>query len=343
MAKTMRSTTFTPTTWVASRPSPTSLATPYELVDSSRYLPFGGMRVEPDEDLTDRGYTDHRHALDIKLIDMRARWQDPAIGRFLSPDTIIPDPADPQCWNRYSYVNNRPTIAVDPSGHRLMVGRPDDDPVPVPPPVRRINPWLHTPDMNHDGQITEDDDILAAMSAEDILLDHLSMPADSGFGTFGGPRTTQCLVVDCNATRHPAVDSRRPQSRGDPIYAVAYGRVVGSGDAGAGFGRFVIVEHIVYGIRFYSVYAHNTEITAQDGRLVTAGTQIATMGDTGTESVHLHFEIRRSTNVDLDARHPFIGRVYWPSTARQLKACFVDLGPVFGYDGTFDDWIQDNP
>ena len=36
----------------------------HELVDSSRYLPFGGLRVEPDEDLTDRGYTDHRHALD---------------------------------------------------------------------------------------------------------------------------------------------------------------------------------------------------------------------------------------------------------------------------------------
>ncbi len=86
-------------------------------MDSSRYLPFGGMRVEPDEDLTDRGYTDHRHALDIKLIDMRARWQDPAIGRFLSPDTIIPNYTDPQSLNRMSYVNNRPTALQDPSGH----------------------------------------------------------------------------------------------------------------------------------------------------------------------------------------------------------------------------------
>ena len=53
----------------------------YELVDSAGYLPFGGLRVEPDEELTDRGYTDHRQALDIQLIDMRARWQDPTIGR----------------------------------------------------------------------------------------------------------------------------------------------------------------------------------------------------------------------------------------------------------------------
>ena len=86
-------------------------------MDSSRYLPFGGLRVEPDEDLTDRGYTDHRHATRLGLIDMRARWQDPTIGRFLSPDSIVPDPAEPQSHNRFSYVNNRPLNHQDPKGH----------------------------------------------------------------------------------------------------------------------------------------------------------------------------------------------------------------------------------
>ena len=188
--------------------------------------------------------------------------------------------------------------------------------------------------MNHDGQITEDDDILAAMSAEDILLDHLSMPADSGFGPFGGPRTVGCDGQNqprCDATRHPAVDSRGPQNRGDQIYAIAYGRVVWSGDAHDGFGAFVIIEHIVHGIRFYSVYAHNDELTAQEGHIVAGGTQIATMGNTGTGPVHLHFEIRRSTNVDVGARHPVIAHVYWPANVRQLRSFFVDLGPVFRY------------
>ncbi|MEM9774924.1 MAG: RHS repeat-associated core domain-containing protein [Chloroflexota bacterium] len=37
--------------------------------------------------------------------------------RFLTPDTIVPEPANPQSWNRYSYVHNNPINLVDPSGH----------------------------------------------------------------------------------------------------------------------------------------------------------------------------------------------------------------------------------
>ncbi|MEM9776971.1 MAG: Tox-REase-5 domain-containing protein [Chloroflexota bacterium] len=37
--------------------------------------------------------------------------------RFLTPDTIVPDPTNPQTLNRYSYVNNRPINLWDPSGH----------------------------------------------------------------------------------------------------------------------------------------------------------------------------------------------------------------------------------
>jgi hypothetical protein len=48
---------------------------------------------------------------------MGARWYDPDLGRWISPDTIIPDPANPQSLNRYSYVYNRPLIFVDPSGY----------------------------------------------------------------------------------------------------------------------------------------------------------------------------------------------------------------------------------
>jgi hypothetical protein len=38
------------------------------------------------------------------------------IGRFLSPDPTIPDPAFTQSYNRYSYVNNNPLSFTDPSG-----------------------------------------------------------------------------------------------------------------------------------------------------------------------------------------------------------------------------------
>ena len=49
---------------------------------------------------------------------MGARYYLPNTNRFLTPDTIVPDPKNPQSLNRYSYVNNNPINFSDPSGHR---------------------------------------------------------------------------------------------------------------------------------------------------------------------------------------------------------------------------------
>ncbi len=48
---------------------------------------------------------------------MGARWYDAYINHFISPDTIIPQPGNPQSLNRYSYCLNNPLKFVDPSGH----------------------------------------------------------------------------------------------------------------------------------------------------------------------------------------------------------------------------------
>lgn len=40
-----------------------------------------------------------------------------SIGRFASADTIVPDPASPQSYNRYAYTLNNPLKYTDPSGH----------------------------------------------------------------------------------------------------------------------------------------------------------------------------------------------------------------------------------
>jgi RHS repeat-associated protein len=45
------------------------------------------------------------------------RYYDPTIGRFCQPDTIIPEPYNPQTLNRYSYCDNNPLNYTDPSGH----------------------------------------------------------------------------------------------------------------------------------------------------------------------------------------------------------------------------------
>jgi len=53
------------------------------------------------------------------LYDFDFRKYSPAQGRWISPDPAglgAIDPADPQSWNRYAYVGNVPTGAVDPLG-----------------------------------------------------------------------------------------------------------------------------------------------------------------------------------------------------------------------------------
>jgi hypothetical protein len=46
-----------------------------------------------------------------------ARFYDPGISEFTSPDTIIPNLYNPLDWNRYSYARYNPLKYTDPSGH----------------------------------------------------------------------------------------------------------------------------------------------------------------------------------------------------------------------------------
>jgi hypothetical protein len=46
----------------------------------------------------------------------------PYINHFIQPDTIIPNPSNPQDWNRYGYARNNPLKYTDPSGHKACDG-----------------------------------------------------------------------------------------------------------------------------------------------------------------------------------------------------------------------------
>jgi len=54
----------------------------------------------------------------VGLYDYRARWYEPTLGRFVQPDTLVPEPGKPQDLNRYTYVRNNPLKYQDPSGHQ---------------------------------------------------------------------------------------------------------------------------------------------------------------------------------------------------------------------------------
>jgi lipoprotein NlpD len=79
-------------------------------------------------------------------------------------------------------------------------------------------------------------------------------------------------------------------SKGQPIVAASAGKVIYSGSDLRGYGKLVIVKH---NKTYLSVYAHNSKIVAKEGQTVTAGQKIAEMGNTDSNSVKLHFEIRR--------------------------------------------------
>ncbi len=48
---------------------------------------------------------------------MRARYYHPRLGRFVSADTIVPAPQNPQALNRFAYVLGNPLRYTDPTGH----------------------------------------------------------------------------------------------------------------------------------------------------------------------------------------------------------------------------------
>ena len=77
---------------------------------------------------------------------------------------------------------------------------------------------------------------------------------------------------------------------GQPVVASAAGKVVYSGSGLRGYGKLIIVKH---NTTYLSAYAHNREILVKEGQQVTKGQKISEMGDTDSDQVKLHFEIRR--------------------------------------------------
>jgi len=87
------------------------------VIESTEYMPFGTERSHSGANTSDYKYTDQELDAENGLYNYNVRLYDPFIGRFISPDTIAPEPFNPQSLNRYSYCLNNPLIYVDPSGH----------------------------------------------------------------------------------------------------------------------------------------------------------------------------------------------------------------------------------
>ncbi len=90
------------------------------------YEPFG-TELEPfSSDLTENKYkyTGQERDYDTGMDYMHFRYYASTMGRFMKPDNMIPNAANPQSWNLYSYVNGNPVNFNDPTGHDLRGTQP---------------------------------------------------------------------------------------------------------------------------------------------------------------------------------------------------------------------------
>jgi RHS repeat-associated protein len=90
------------------------------IVRTTSYQPFGSTYQTSGTQDDDHKFTGQRLDDTTGLYYYGARYYDPAVGRFITPDTIMQAPYDPQALNRYVYCRNNPIIYVDPSGHSWL-------------------------------------------------------------------------------------------------------------------------------------------------------------------------------------------------------------------------------
>jgi RHS repeat-associated protein len=86
-------------------------------VGELRYYAYGGTRYTSGTTPASRRFTGQIEDATIGLYFYNARYYDPALGRFVQADSIVPAPGDPQSLNRYSYCLGNPVKYTDPTGH----------------------------------------------------------------------------------------------------------------------------------------------------------------------------------------------------------------------------------
>jgi len=77
---------------------------------------------------------------------------------------------------------------------------------------------------------------------------------------------------------------------GQQVLAASAGKVMYAGSGIRGYGNLVIVKHTS---NLLSAYAHNKTIMVKEGQAVVKGQKIAEMGNSDSDIVKLHFEIRQ--------------------------------------------------
>ena len=88
-----------------------------------RFKAWGESRFTYGSTPTTYRYTGQREQSQLSIYFYGARWYDPALSRFLSPDSIIPGAGNSQAWDKFAYALNSPVNFIDPTGHAVQRDR----------------------------------------------------------------------------------------------------------------------------------------------------------------------------------------------------------------------------
>jgi RHS repeat-associated protein len=168
------------------------------------YTPWGAVRYQVGGTLsTPYRFTGQRESSSTGLQWFRSRWYDPFLNRFLSPDSIVPDPYNPQDWDRYSYVRNNPIKYVDPSGHnpcKYSWGDPECSTVPKFHGYKNYSKYqlanYHQTQSNHPtgcgpyslamgSNLNSNSNVLQGTDVEEILEQNFMKPKGYGIPSWG--------------------------------------------------------------------------------------------------------------------------------------------------------------
>lgn len=171
-------------------------------------------------------------------------------------------------------------------------------PVPAQPPVHKTGPLgnktVYSEQVNPNSQKSEPVSTAASTSSNTAPT---PAPSNAPSSAASNSPTTTSPSKFIWPTNGSVIKNFEANKKGIDISGQAGQSVVAVGDGTVlyannmrGYGNLVIIDH-ADGI--VSAYAHNKSLIVKEGQSVTKGQQIAEMGNTDSDNVKLHFEMRQ--------------------------------------------------